>query len=62
MLSMISFTGGLSTLPFAEGYHCRNEEMGGACLVQTLHRVPPVSHDTGLLTWDPSQTYHLSTE
>lgn len=36
--------------------------MQAVCLVQTLHRDPLVSHDTGLLTWGPSQTCHPSTE
>ena len=49
-------------LPFAEGYHYKNEGMQGAYLVQTWHRVPPVAHGTDLQIWDPSQTYHPSTE
>ena len=37
-------------LPFAEGYHYKNEGMQAAYLVQIWHRVPPVARDTGLQT------------
>lgn len=49
------------SIPFAREYHCKNEEMQGAWLVQTWHRAQPVSHGTGLLTWDLPQTYSPNT-
>ena len=49
-------------VPVVEECRCKSEGMQGVCWVQTWHRDPLVSRDTGLLTWGPSQTCHPSTE